>query len=84
MSKRQILVIIGVWVILLPFLGLPGTWKTILMACTGVVLCFLAYSGQSRQSKSESSFSNSYSDNLEAHDINGHANPSHGNSMGNS
>lgn len=44
MSKRQILGAIGIWVIILPFLGFPSSWKTVLLVLTGMGICALAYS----------------------------------------
>lgn len=54
MSKRQILGIIGVWVIILPFLGLPSSWKSILLVLTGIGICSLAYSTRRSSSQFES------------------------------
>ncbi len=44
MSKRQILILIGIWIIVLPFLGFPGNWQRILFVITGVYLLALSYS----------------------------------------
>lgn len=54
MSKRQILGVIGVWVIILPFLGLPSSWKSILLVLTGIGICSLAYSTRRAQSSMDS------------------------------
>lgn len=43
MSKRQTLMVLGIWVIILPFLGFPGTWKSILFCATGLVIATIAY-----------------------------------------
>lgn len=51
MSKRQILGIIGIWVIILPFLGFPSGWKTVLLVLTGIGICALAYSTRRSISK---------------------------------
>ena len=44
MSKRQILVLLGVWVGVFLFLGLPSGWLEILGVITGISLIALAYS----------------------------------------
>ena len=43
MSKRQILILIGVWVIVFTFLGFPIVWQQILAVITGVAMIILAY-----------------------------------------
>jgi hypothetical protein len=43
MSKRQIIILLGVLIIILPFLGLPDSWKTILFILIGLLLILLAY-----------------------------------------
>jgi hypothetical protein len=43
MRKEKTLFIIGLWVIVLPFLGFPGSWKTILFVLTGLALVYLSY-----------------------------------------
>jgi len=43
MRKEKTLFIIGLWVIVLPFLGFPGLWKTIIFILTGLILIYLGY-----------------------------------------
>ena len=43
MRKEKRLFIIGLWVIILPFLGFPGSWKTVLFFLTGIALIYLGY-----------------------------------------
>ncbi len=43
MIKQRAIFIIGLWVLLLPFLGFPIIWKKILFAGTGILLMGLAY-----------------------------------------
>jgi len=43
MRKERSLFTIGLWIILLPFLGFPGTWKIVLSILTGVVIIYMAY-----------------------------------------
>lgn len=44
MSKRQIIILLGVWVAVLLFLGFPDIWQKILAVATGIYLIVLAYS----------------------------------------
>jgi hypothetical protein len=43
MSKRQILILIGTWIIILPFLGFPEWLKTSFFAITGIYLTIIGY-----------------------------------------
>lgn len=43
MSKRQILMLIGVWVLILGAPGFPPAWKTLLLAATGVGIVIFGY-----------------------------------------
>lgn len=42
---------VGIVIIILPFLGLPSLWKTILFALIGLWLCFSSFSAQRRKQK---------------------------------
>ena len=44
MSKQQVLMIVGVWVAVLPFLGFPTSWDTFFAVVSGIVVVGLAYS----------------------------------------
>ncbi|MCR4334677.1 MAG: hypothetical protein NUV47_03035 [Patescibacteria group bacterium] len=41
MHRKQSLLILGIWVIILPFLGFPSSWKTFLFFITGVTLIII-------------------------------------------
>jgi hypothetical protein len=43
MRKEKTLFIIGLWVIILPFLGFPNNWRTVLFFITGLAIMYLAY-----------------------------------------
>lgn len=57
MRKEKTLFIIGLWVMVLPFLGFPKTWRTVLFVVTGVALVYLTYlfymESKTRLTKSE-------------------------------
>lgn len=43
MRKEKTLLIIGLWVLILPFLGFSILWKKILFAVTGIAILYLGY-----------------------------------------
>ncbi len=43
MQKAKILLILGIWVSILPYLGFPSSWKSILFLLTGFGLIFLSF-----------------------------------------
>ncbi|MES2216161.1 MAG: hypothetical protein V4481_02600 [Patescibacteria group bacterium] len=43
MSKRQWLILFGLWIIIFPFLGFPSEWNKIFAVATGILICFAAY-----------------------------------------
>lgn len=43
MRKEKTLFIIGLWVIILPFLGFTNTWRQILFVISGLSIIYLAY-----------------------------------------
>jgi hypothetical protein len=75
MSKEMTIIVLGVWTIILPYLGIPSGWRTTLVILTGigfVVLGFLlrgetlsrGHKGSSRHSYVENaaSITHDYSD----------------------
>lgn len=43
MRKEKTLFIIGLWVMILPFLGFPNSWRKTLFFITGLAIMYLAY-----------------------------------------
>ena len=43
MSKRQLLCLLGVWVMIFLFLGLPSTWHRAIAVITGLLVIIVAY-----------------------------------------
>ena len=41
MARKQSLLILGVWLMVLPFLGFPSSWKTSMLFLTGVALIII-------------------------------------------
>lgn len=38
MSREMAVVVLGIWVIILPHLGVPGSWHTIITTITGLLI----------------------------------------------
>ena len=55
MKKERMLLIIGVWAVVLPFLGFPTTWKNVLFSLTGAVIIYFAYVLYNQSKESEAS-----------------------------
>lgn len=43
MRKERILLLLGVWVAILPYLGFPSSWKDTLVTLSGLALIYLSY-----------------------------------------
>ena len=41
MSKEMAIIALGVWLFIVPYLGVPGSWRTVLLLLTGVALVVL-------------------------------------------
>lgn len=67
MSKRQLLCLLGVWVMVIPFLGIPSTWSWIVSILSGLLIVFISYNlpHQKRDSNHETSIdSNNFTPNI--------------------
>ena len=43
MSKRQLLCLLGIWVMLFLFLGVPSFWHRIIAVISGLIIVAVAY-----------------------------------------
>ena len=43
MRKARILLVLGIWMAILPFLGFPYSWKDVLTTLTGLGFIYLGY-----------------------------------------
>jgi len=59
MSQRQIIVLIGIAIIILPVLGFPMVWKQIFFALIGLGLIYVAFSGSWKYHGEVDTFSDS-------------------------
>jgi hypothetical protein len=49
MSRNKIIFIIGIVVLIMPFLGFPSAWKTIFYIIAGAILVIIAIHGHIRR-----------------------------------
>jgi len=43
MSKEMVVIALGIWVLIIPYLGVPGGWRTALLVITGIGLIVLGF-----------------------------------------
>jgi hypothetical protein len=58
MNKEKILIILGVWVAVLPYLGFPYSLKNILFSITGLGIIYLSYLLLNASKTGEKTFEN--------------------------
>lgn len=67
MLKARIFLVLGVWVAILPYLGFPSTFKSVLFSITGLVfiyLSFVVYKDSKNLNKKKKTFDN-FSENID-------------------
>lgn len=55
MSKHTTIIILAIWIIILPFLGFPSFWRTLLLVLSGLGIVFYTFMLRS-ESSNRSSF----------------------------
>ncbi len=67
MSKRQVLSILGVWVMVLVFLGIPSFWIKTLYVITGLIIIAVSYNipPKERKEKIDSFVENKKENNID-------------------
>lgn len=63
MSKARLLLILGTWVAILPYLGFPYTWKEIFFTLSGLGIIYMSYSLYRDDKKRESRSFDNFSEN---------------------
>ena len=62
MIKARILLFLGIWVAVLPYLGFPSSWKDILFTLSGLGLIYFSYmlyqEYKTEENKEEKTFDN--------------------------
>jgi membrane-bound ClpP family serine protease len=43
MSKETTIIALGIWVIIVPYLGIPTSWKTILLVLAGFAIVMIGF-----------------------------------------
>lgn len=43
MSKEMTIVALGIWVMVVPYLGVPGSWRTVILVLTGVGIAIVGF-----------------------------------------
>ena len=43
MRKARIFLILGIWIVILPYLGFPYSWKDVLFTLSGLGLIYFSY-----------------------------------------
>lgn len=43
MSKEILVIVLGVWVAIVPYLGVPGSWRTGILILSGIALIVLGF-----------------------------------------
>jgi len=65
MYKARILLILGIWIALLPYLGFPYSWKNILftLSCLGLIYLSYVLYKEYKTGETEEKNSNNFSEN---------------------
>ena len=61
MKKARVLLILGIWIAVLPYLGFPSFWKHILFSISGLILIYFSYmmySGSKVKKSTKKTFEN--------------------------
>lgn len=72
MSKYTIIITLAIWIIILPFLGFPGFWKTLLLVLSG--LGVIVFTLLARSESSNGNYFRSGGNGADAYIDNGHEN----------
>lgn len=43
MSKEMSLIALGIWVVIVPYLGVPSSWRTVLLVLTGLAVAIIGF-----------------------------------------
>jgi hypothetical protein len=44
MKKRTLIIVLGIWIAMIPMLGLPNIWKNRIVTISALVIVYVAYS----------------------------------------
>lgn len=63
MRRERILLILGIWVAVLPYLGFPYSWKNVLFTLSGFVFIYFSYQMYKENKKITPTSSENFSQN---------------------
>ncbi len=43
MSKEMMVIALGIWIVVVPYLGVPGAWRTTILIISGVTVALLGF-----------------------------------------
>lgn len=43
MSKEMSIIALGIWVVIIPYLGVPSSWRTVLLVLTGIGIAVIGF-----------------------------------------
>ncbi|HVV39368.1 MAG TPA: hypothetical protein VHD31_03575 [Candidatus Paceibacterota bacterium] len=43
MSKEMTVIVLGIWLIAVPYLGVPGSWRTVIVIGTGIIVAGVGF-----------------------------------------
>ena len=60
MRKARVLLILGIWITILSYLGFPYSWKDVLFTLSGLVLIYFSYNiyKESKEKNTKKTFDN--------------------------
>jgi len=67
MSKEMGVILLGVWVIIVPYLGIPSGWRTIILVLTGIGLMLLGFMLRAQELTAPQGRKNTFVENRGAH-----------------
>ena len=43
MSKEMMVIALGIWILVVPYLGIPGSWRTTILIISGIIIALLGF-----------------------------------------
>lgn len=43
MSKEMTVILLGVWIVVVPYLGVPGSWRMIILVLSGIAIAAVGF-----------------------------------------
>ncbi len=68
MTRERILLILGIWIAVLPYLGFPHSWKSVLFTLSGLAVGYVSYLMYRNSRKKDHVVFDSFSENKDFSD----------------